>query len=373
MAGMLALGCNGNGDDDDGAGTETRTTSGGTSTGGSGDAGDGGSTIGTTDDGGEGSGADTGGPESGGSSDEGDSEAGSSGDTGEPIGTPLWVGVGNWGYRSASADGQAWQTVQNRSTGNDHSPDLLRGIGWGNGWFVACGGDANSMFMRSADGVTWEEDLHPGGTQWVGDVAWGDGRWVAVGGVGRVQYSDDDGATWVDNDQTLPAAGRSVAFGGGQFVAVGDGGMIAVSTDGESWDDHTQAGAVTLGSVAFGASTWVAAGESWNGMGFDTNCYVSSDGATWSSCPFTSPRMAGAYANEGTLVVVVEDGYESTTDGSAWAHVGVAVPSHAYVGDDLWVGAAGDRRYAGDSLDTLSETKVGERGFRDFTLGWVAR
>ena len=296
-----------------------------------------------------------------------------SGDTGEPAGVPLWLGVGNWGYRSWSSDGVTWQTEQNRATPSDHSPDLLRDVAWGNGYFVAVGGDQNSMVMRSADGASWEEDLHPAGAgQWMGAVAYGAGRWVAVGGVGRVMISDDDGATWIDNDATLPSAGRGVAYAEGHYVAVGDGGLVAVSSDGVSWDDHTRPDSVGLGGVAFGHGTWVVLGSSWNGSGFDTNCFASTDTTTWSPCPFSSARYDGIVYTDGRLIVAVQDGYEASDDGQTWTHGDVDVPAQAFRGGDLWVGAQSEQRFSGDTLETLVQTETAERGFNGFAMGWVA-
>ena len=67
-------------------------------------------------------------------------------------GTLRLVTVGNWGLRGAGLDGD-WNVCGNPSTGNDHSPDLLRGVDYYDGVFIAVGGDRNSMVMRSVDGI----------------------------------------------------------------------------------------------------------------------------------------------------------------------------------------------------------------------------
>ncbi len=293
-------------------------------------------------------------------------------DTAEPIGEPVWMVVGNWGYRSSTADGLTWQTTSNPEQGTDHTPDLLRDVGWGNGYFVAVGGDQNSMVMRSSDGVGWEEDLHPSGPQWMGGVAYGNGRWVAVGGTGRVISSDDDAATWTDHDERLPAAGRRISYGGGVFVAVGDNGMIAVSEDGESWTDRTQAGAI-VGSAAYGHGIWVAAGRRWNGSGFDSTCLVSSDTEAWSPCPIDALEFEGALFTDERLIVVHDGGYAFTTDGTTWTSATSSIPSGVAYADGVWVAASGDRRYRGDDIDALEQVKTAERGIRAFTQGFVAR
>ncbi len=290
--------------------------------------------------------------------------------TGEvAVGEPMWMVVGNWGYRSWTSDGQTWDVEANPKQGNDHTPDLLRGVGWGNGYFIAVGGDQNSMVMRSADGAQWEVDLHPSGTQWKGDVAYGNGRWVAVGGVGTVISSDDDGQTWVDHEERLPSAGRNIEYADGVFVAVGDNGMIAVSEDGMSWWDHTQPGTQS-GSAAFGHGTWVVAGRQWNGGGFDASCVVSTDTQTWSRCPFGGQYIR-AISTDDRLFVVRDSGYAVTDDGETWTESDVSTPDFFARGGEVWIGASGSRRYQGNGVDTLEEVLSDERGIRDFVMGYM--
>lgn len=312
----------------------------------------------------------TSGPDTADDSTGGDDSGSESSSTGEvQQGEPVWMVVGNWGYRSWTRDGNTWDSESNPEQGTDHTPDLLRGVAWGNGHFIAVGGDLNSMVMRSVDGTNWEVDLHPAGTQWKGDVAYGGGRWVAVGGVGTVISSDDDGATWVDHEERLPSAGRSISYADGVFVAVGDNGMIAVSEDGMAWTDRTQAG-IQAGSAAFAQGTWVVAGRRWNGSGFDASCVLSTDTETWTACPFGGEYVR-ALSAEGRLYVVRDSGYAVSDDGETWQESDTSVPDAFAGADGLWVGARGDRRYAGDSVDGLAEVLSGERGIRDFTMGYA--
>ena len=285
-----------------------------------------------------------------------------------PTGEPTWVAVGGWGYRAATTDGIEWTVTQGPEGADDHTPDLLRAVGYGNGWFVAVGGDRNSMVMRSRDGVSWEEDLHPAGGQWKGGVAYGAGTWVAVGGVGTVIRSTDDAATWTAVDQRLSGAGRGITFGGGRFVAVGDGGVIATSTDGSEWSEvDTDAGG--LGSVGYGHGRYVAVGSNWNGSGFDTWCYQSTDASDWSDCPFASERYRRVFFTDGRLFVTTDEGYEHTSDGETWNHSDASIPASAFEAEGLWVGIDGDRRYSGSSLDSLTQGDNAERGARGFAFG----
>ncbi|MCB9584932.1 MAG: hypothetical protein H6718_06015 [Polyangiaceae bacterium] len=293
------------------------------------------------------------------------------GSAGAPTGTPLFVGVGSWGYRVATSDGVQTDITQNPETGSDHSPDLLRDVAWGGGAFVAVGGDQNSMVMRSTDGKTWQEDLHPSGTQWKGGVAYGGGRWVAVGGVGTVIYSDDGGTVWQDSSERLPSAGRDIAYGGGQFVAVGDGGMIATSSDGTSWTDHTQTGVGLSGVAYLPAGAWVVTGRNWNGSGFDISCFGSADGSSWTPCGFNISLIGRPSAVDGALIVPTDSGYESTTDGTNWTHHDGDIPELVLQADSVLVGSSNDRLFSGSSLGSMSQTAMLDRSLRGFCLGYV--
>jgi hypothetical protein len=86
---------------------------------------------------------------------------------------------------------------------------------------------------RSTDGVNWS--YVPDDKQPIWDIAFGNGEFVAVG-VGRGVTSSSDGLTWSDtNSGRFPSA---VEFGGGAFVAI-DGypndRQIIRSIDAISW------------------------------------------------------------------------------------------------------------------------------------------
>lgn len=303
----------------------------------------------------------------------GGSAAGSAGSAGASgaSGVATWVAVGNWGFRVTTSDGVSLDTTANPAQGNDHTPDLLRDVSWGNGVFIAVGGDQNSMVMRSTNGATWTEDHAPGGTQWKGGVAYGGGLWVAVGGVGTVITSDDDGQSWSTEEVRLPSAGRDVAHGGGLFVAVGDSGMIASSTDGDSWSDHSRPGAGRFSGVAYGPGFFVATGADWNGSGFDVYCATSSDGTNWSDCGLDAGRFDTPVAVGDRLVVPTDTGYASSDNGTSWTTHATSIPPHLASSGDLIVGMFDDRVMSGASLDSLTQTATAERGPRALTLGWV--
>jgi len=318
-------------------------------------------------------------PDTGGTSTFDDSGSDDS-SSGALAGETVFVAVGNWGHRGMTADGVTWVDIMNEPPpdGGDHTPDLLRGVGYGDGMFVAVGGDANGMIMTTTDGVTWEEDLYPEGTGWLGDVAYLDGIWVAVGGNGIVVRSTDGGVQWAENEERLSSAGRTIIAAQGMFLAGADNGVLAVSTDGLTWTETTDPNGIGFG-IAYGADTFVGFASQWNGGGFDTACTTSSDGAAWSPCPVTSASFGQPAAGQGAVVVQVDGGYAVTTDGAAWRTTEDNFPSRlvygagAADGDGLWVGLSYQRRWVASSYAGPWESVENEAGFRDLTAGVIAR
>ncbi|MDR0550480.1 MAG: hypothetical protein LBG72_00510, partial [Spirochaetaceae bacterium] len=110
-------------------------------------------------------------------------------------------------------------------------------------------------------------------------VAYGNGKFVTVGhwnSSGKIAYSENGmswqtatitGSGFFDTDQNI----RGVAYGGGKWVAVGPTGQIAYSENGTSWevvDDSTfndssvidLFGVGLINGVAYGNGKWVAVG-----------------------------------------------------------------------------------------------------------------
>lgn len=124
-------------------------------------------------------------------------------------------------------------------------PTLAASFGeaaFGNGWYVAAGFNAGRAFWRSNDGAIWNAVEQPGsGTHRA--IAFGNGRWLAVGtegaGAGSRWRSNDDGVTWMSDPGPTPL--HDVCWGDGQFLVVGDAGLIEVSatTEPGSWSPRT--------------------------------------------------------------------------------------------------------------------------------------
>ena len=139
-----------------------------------------------------------------------------------------------------------------------------------NGFVVA----DSTRYFTTADGVSWKPHYSPETAPAWPYLAFGNGRYVAVGWFGQTAVSTD-GVQW------RQPAGRQVwlnrvLFRGGRYVAVGrDGqrrGFLMTSTDGKDWECQTVEGVGELRDVAYTPRLYVAAGD---------GILTSTDGRTW--------------------------------------------------------------------------------------------
>lgn len=140
----------------------------------------------------------------------------------------------------------------------------VRGITYGKGVFI---GVATGIYF-TADGLAWTEALAPIGDTVSGDgffgVAYGGGQFVAVGrrsaglpgNFKGVLYTSIDGKQWVPVTlESEPLFG--VIFGGGRFVAWGENSIL-ISEDGVNWTTEGNPGG--LGAFAYGTGRFIALG-----------------------------------------------------------------------------------------------------------------
>jgi hypothetical protein len=178
-------------------------------------------------------------------------------------------------------------------------------VTYGSHRFVALGQtslESDENIVTSEDGVTWVAGTIPVTTALTG-VTFADGLFVAVGcdvsGNGSIATSPD-GTNWT----TREARGlNSVAYGNGRFVAVGGdayngGPNVLVSTNGLDWSTQNVSG--TRKAITFGNGLFVAT----DGL-FEAKVHVSSDGVTWETHAFPTVEFAQAITYGGGQFVTV--------------------------------------------------------------------
>jgi hypothetical protein len=207
------------------------------------------------------------------------------------------TGTGSW-----SAAAQISSSVFYQETRNC--------LAFGNGTFVLVGDDPNTTqqgyFSTSTDGSTWTTPALFNGysTQWHPYAVIYDGsQFVAVGSLHSNNYplysTSADGTTWTTPAAmgSLTAAVGAIAYGNGTYVAILNGQNYTTSTNLTSWTTPVSAGMLT-GSIAYGNGQFVAVGYSRPGA-FDVAAYsVSNDnGATWTG-PTQFPGTSNSYTTQ---------------------------------------------------------------------------
>lgn len=148
---------------------------------------------------------------------------------------------------------------------------------------------------------------------------------VAVGSNGRIITSTDDGLTWTADASPVGINLRGVAYGGGEWVAVGDAGVGAISSNGLDWSS------VYLGvKGGFRAVTYNGTTHTWIAGGFLTPLnggavQVSSDGGqTWSAAPITNPGVFWGGTTNGPLSILTgNEGEMLLHRGNSWRTIRV--------------------------------------------------
>ncbi|HMJ65951.1 MAG TPA: hypothetical protein VK615_11425 [Candidatus Binatia bacterium] len=189
------------------------------------------------------------------------------------------VAVGLEGHIVSSTDGTNW-TTQNAGA-NRHLMDVI----YANARFVAVGAlydDAgtHSLALTSSDGITWTE--RPTNSRWWKSIAYGNGRFVAVGD--HTVDTSPDGITWTHRAPFVYVQFYGVAFGNGIFVAMGvfndDRGnfyySVQRSTDGISWDGAPAPASAVLRGITFGNGQFVMVGDG-------GRVFTSTDGISWTA------------------------------------------------------------------------------------------
>ena len=232
---------------------------------------------------------------------------------GVAYGNGTFVAVGKRGAVLTSQDGAAWSFVASL-------PNDLNDISFANGLFVAVGGDwsfcctaspLSGEIYTSVDGTNWTKRASVPIWPFKG-IAHGNGIFVAVSGFGVTSISSD-GVSWTNNS---PIFANAVAFANGIFVAVGDSGTngpISTSTDGINWTTSTSAATEALYDVAFGGGTFVA-------VGADGTLLTSPTGETWTVRASGTPvHLRSVAFQDGTFVAAGDGGTILTSlPGTEW-------------------------------------------------------
>ncbi|MEI8037651.1 MAG: cadherin-like beta sandwich domain-containing protein, partial [Verrucomicrobiota bacterium] len=178
------------------------------------------------------------------------------------------------------------------------STDYLYDVVWGKGRFVAA--MWYGAVHTSWDGESWTYVGDPPAFDMQPRLAFGNNGFVMAGkkdGVAEAQicYSAD-ARIW--KAATFPAGIaqiQEVAFGNGKFLAVADGGKVLSSVDGSTWSLTTVGGTPNFRHITWDGSAWAAVAMN-AAQSFAEVVWTSPDGVTWtqrSALGFTTERIYG--------------------------------------------------------------------------------
>ncbi|MBI5772005.1 MAG: immunoglobulin domain-containing protein [Verrucomicrobia bacterium] len=229
----------------------------------------------------------------------------------------------------SSADGTTWTRAGFSSFFNflaaAASPTIAVAVGTGGSY-------------SSTDGTTWASRAS-GTSNQLNDVAFGAGKFVAVGTSGVVLTSAD-GSIWAIGTSGTTNQLRGVTFVNDRFIAAGDAGTLLASTDGLAWTALTSGTAQNLYRAAFGGGTYVVTGASGTVL-------TSTNGTAWTlrSTTITSAIQDIVFGNGLFVISPASHVLHTSPDGITWT---ARVNPLSY--GTTWLAYAGGKFYAGSVL-----------------------
>lgn len=176
----------------------------------------------------------------------------------------------------------------------------IQSVAWNGKYTCVAVGDLGIILVSENNGLNWTIRKAPITCNLRG-VAWSGDKYIAVGENGSILISVD-GTTWSqaisDSENTL----HSVASDGNIYCAVGNNGTVLVSYDGRRWSRVRLATGESLVSVAWIGDRFVAVGRR-------EVILTSSDGIVWEtikSDPHSDTEFTDIAGNTNSLIVVDE-------------------------------------------------------------------
>jgi hypothetical protein len=200
---------------------------------------------------------------------------------------------------------------------------------------------------------TWSSRAS-GVTAGLWSVAYGNGQWIAVGESGTI-LSSVDGTTWSSRVSGYTSRWLvSVGYGASTWVVVGESGLILTSSDGSSWTARTSGTTSRINGVTYGGGRWIAVAES-------GELLTSTDSRTWTKLSPSTDRLRGITYSYGQFVITGDNGLirttiDSTDYSSNLLPSGFFVESVIY-GRKTFV-AVGEDGYVISSPDAVTWTNV---------------
>lgn len=199
---------------------------------------------------------------------------------------------------------------------SDNDDKYIAKIASSGGKWVAVGGESGAV-AYSEDGSSWTKSTVTDEGVRLNAVAFGNGKWRAVGEYG-LAFSSENGTDWYEDTSMNNESGNellAVLYAGDVWIAAGAAGAVGIQSDGWYWGADTKFGSnESILGLAYGQARWVAVGTS-------GKMSSATDPFEWTSVDakfgFSTIRDV-AYSN-GLWVAVGDHGKISTSvDGIKW-------------------------------------------------------
>jgi hypothetical protein len=200
-----------------------------------------------------------------------------------------------------------------------------------NGTFYAGGGDG---ITSSTDGTNWIKRLDLGAAVNPGirQIAYGNGQFIAVGNIFGI-YISTDGITWTNRTAGLvPSFASGIMYATGKFVVLSESG-IKYSTDGVFWNNANGSFFPPMTALTFGNGKFVAS----SALG---RFYNSLNGIDWTEVHIGPSGYRSVVHGSNGFVGVGDNGlFGFSTNGSNW--------SSQFIGRSLTTVSYAHNRYIG--------------------------
>jgi len=197
------------------------------------------------------------------------------------------------------------------------------GLAYGNGLWIACGGN-NTSYSSSSNGVSWATGTFPLA---MSNIGYGNGYWAATGGFvnnsANSLYSTN-GTTWTAGSGLSSRSWRGIIYGGDKFLIMTgnfSSSTCAYSNDGITWQSMTMPSTQTWYGVAYGLIGAIGYYMAVAASGSNVSAY-STNGTTWTATTLgtTGTWIGVAYGN-GTFVATANaTNFQTSTDGITWTN-----------------------------------------------------
>ena len=218
-----------------------------------------------------------------------------------------------------------WNAVKDSTFGGDDISNVI----WGNNKFVAVGGYGKIAY--STDGIIWTAETNttfssndPNGIR---GIVWGNNRFVAVS-FDHIAYSSD-GIIWTNAGNPFGnyVLINGIAWCNNKFVTFCNSN-VAYSTDGENWTIIEYINSIS--HIAWGNSKYVCVG----GSGGNGEMAYSTDGFSW--IPIIDNKLSnepiyGIACGNNKFVAVTPNRLAYSEDGITW----VAVSNTTFSGNAI--------------------------------------